>query len=282
VSGSHRARRGIDRFISCRAADARHRYRLVGSCADERGSALYADRVAVPSSDHERRLRLPSWPWLLLGALGLVATAWIVSGIADRVANINLEAIPYPYVVVASFVVFDAIIPILPSESLLNTGAILATGDDSPIQIWRLIVAGSVGAVVGDTLLYWISRTVLRRFMADRVEQAQGNKKIADALGVLEGEAPLLIVGGRFVPGVRFVVGATMGLARYPFPQFLLWDAIGGTLWASFACLSSALVATAIGGQPLVSIIVSALITTALLGFLYRRLKRSTEAPEAG
>ncbi len=233
------------------------------------------------ASGRSTRFRLPSWPWLLLGALGVVAAAWIVSGIADRVADINLEAIEHPYLVVASFVVFDAVIPIFPSESLLNTGSILATGDDSTIEIWRLIVAGAVGAVIGDTVLYWISRTVLRGFMSDRVAQAQRNEQVADALLVMQDEAPVLIVGGRFVPGVRFVVGATMGLSRYPYPRFLLWDVIGGVAWASFACLSSAIISTAIGGQPVVSIIASALITTALLGVLYRRLKLSMEARHA-
>jgi membrane protein DedA with SNARE-associated domain len=218
---------------------------------------------------------------MLLGALGVVAVAWIASGIAHWVAGIDLDSIEHPYAVVAAFVVFDAVVPIFPSESLLNTGSILATGDDSTIEIWRLIVAGSVGAVVGDTLLYWISRTFLRSFMSDRVAQAQRNEQVADALSVMQGEAPILIVGGRFVPGVRFVVGAMMGLSRYPYPRFLLWDVIGGIAWASFACLSSAVIATAIGGQPLVSIVASALITTALLGFLYRRLKQSMEARRA-
>jgi membrane protein DedA with SNARE-associated domain len=69
-----------------------------------------------------------------------------------------------------------------------------------------------------------------------------------------------------------------MGLTRYPYPRFLLWDAIGGIAWASFACISSAVISTAIGDQPLVSIVVSLVITSALLGFLYQRLRRDWEA----
>ncbi len=227
------------------------------------------------------RRRLPPWPWLLLGALGLVAVAWIASGIADRVSDIDLAAVAHPYLVVGGFVAFDALIPILPSESLLNAGSILATEDGSQLEIWKLIVAGSVGAVVGDSLLYWISRTALRSTMEKRVAQAQNNKQVADALSVLQGVAPLFIVGGRFVPGVRFVVGASMGLSRYPYAQFLLWDTVGAVAWASFACVSSALVATALGGQPVLSIVVSAVITTALLAVMYRRVKQSMTADVA-
>jgi membrane-associated protein len=83
---------------------------------------------------------------------------------------------------------------------------------------------------------------------------------------------------GRFVPGVRFVVGATMGLTRYPYPRFLLWDAIGGTIWATYTCVFSYLVASAIDDKPVVSIIVSVIVTTALLGLLYKPLKRNWEA----
>lgn len=227
------------------------------------------------------RLRVPSARTVVVAAFAIVAGTWIASAIADAVADIDLEAIDRPYLVVAAFVVFDAVIPIFPSESLLNTGSILATQDGSEIEIWLLIVAGSVGAVVGDTLLYWISRTVLRDFMSQRVEQAQRNEQVADAFSVLQSEAPVLITCGRFVPGVRFVVGATMGITRYPFPRFLLWDVIGGVAWASFACLSSAIVSTAIGGQPVLSIVVSAVITTALLGLLYRRLSASMRARQA-
>ncbi len=37
----------------------------------------------------------------------------------------------------------------------------------------------------------------------------------------------MLIVFGRFVPGVRFVVGATMCVTRFPYHRFVLWNVIG-------------------------------------------------------
>jgi membrane-associated protein len=224
-----------------------------------------------------RRWKIPRLRWIIAGGLAAVGIAWLVSAISGAVAGIDLDTIDHPYAIVFMFVSFDAVVPIFPSESLLNTGSILATQDGSTIQIWKLIVAGSAGAIIGDTVLYWISRTVLRNFMSKRVTQAEQNQKVADTLAMLQHQAPTLIVFGRFVPGVRFVVGATMGLTRYPYPRFLLWNTIGGIAWASFACISSALISTAIGDQPLISIIASIIITTALLGFLYQRAKRDWE-----
>lgn len=227
-----------------------------------------------------RRLRMPSPAWIVAGVLGVVVVVWLVPGIANVVSDIDLARIEHPYAIIFMFVTFDAVVPIFPSESLLNTGSVLATQEGSNIEIWRLIVAGSAGAIVGDSLLYWISRTVLRNFMSDRVEQAERNEKVAETFAMLKDQAPMLIVFGRFVPGVRFAVGATMGLTRYPYPRFLLWDAIGGIAWASFACLSSAFISTAIGDQPLLSMTASIIITTAILGLLYKRMKRDWEASQ--
>lgn len=230
------------------------------------------------SPSTERTRRLPRFPILLGGALGLLATLWIAPTVATAVSGIDLDEVDNLYLLIGAFVVFDAIIPIFPSESLLTTASNLAAQTGSDIELWRLIVAGSVGAIIGDSLLYWLSRTVLRRFMADKVERAQRNTKVARSLEVLSQNAPTLIVFGRFVPGLRFMLGATMGLTRYPYPKFLLWDAIGGTFWATYTCVFSYLVASVIQEKPLLSIAVSVVVTTALLGLLYGPIKRNWEA----
>jgi membrane-associated protein len=218
---------------------------------------------------------MPRFRTILLAALLVLAGMWLAPMIAAFVADLDVEGLDHPYLWIFGFVVFDAVIPIFPSESLLTTGSNLAAQDGSTISLWSLVLAGSLGAVVGDSLLYWLSRTVLRRSMAKRVEQAQSNEKVARSLEVVNRSAPTLIVFGRFVPGVRFVLGATMGLTRYPYPRFLLWDSIGGTFWAMYTCVFSYLVASVIQDKPVVSIAISVVVTTAILALLYRPLKRS-------
>ena len=228
----------------------------------------------VAVNEPETRWRhFPRFRWILLGGLIGLALLWLAPTITALLADIDVGALAHPYLVIFAFVVFDAIIPIFPSESLLPTASNLAAQSGSSIELWRLIVAGALGAIVGDSLLYWLSRTVLRRFMTDQVAKAEANPKAARALQVLSGTAPMLITFGRFVPGLRFIVGATMGLTRYPYPRFLLWDAIGGTLWAAYTCIFSYLVASVIDDKPLLSIAVSVVVTTALLALLYKPLK---------
>ena len=225
-----------------------------------------------------RQLRFPRFRVLLLIALGLLALFWIAPIIAALVSDINVDQMAHPYAVIFGFVVLDAVIPIFPSESLLTTGSNLAAQTGSNIELWRLIVAGSLGAIIGDSLLYWLSRTVLRRSMSKQVEKAQQNEKVARSMEVMSHTAPLLIVFGRFVPGLRFMVGATMGLTKFNYPKFLLWDSIGGILWASYTCIFSYAVASVIQDKPFISIVVSVIVTTGLLALLYKPLKNNWDA----
>jgi membrane protein DedA with SNARE-associated domain len=206
---------------------------------------------------------------------------WIAPIIAAIVTNIDFDEIAHPYAIIFGFVVLDAVIPIFPSESLLTTASNLAAQPGSDIELWRLIVAGSLGAIIGDSLLYWLSRSVLRRSMSRQVAKAEENPKIARSMEVMSRTAPLLIVFGRFVPGLRFMVGATMGLTKFSYPRFLLYDSIGGILWASYTCIFSYAVATVIQDKPLISILVSVLVTTGLLALLYKPLKKNWEATES-
>lgn len=206
---------------------------------------------------------------------------WLSPIIASYVADLDLPGVAHLYFVIFCFVVFDAVIPIFPSESLLTTASNLAAQEHSNIVIWKLVVAGSLGAIIGDSLLYWLSRTLLRRYIADKVEKAQRNEKVARSMAVFSRTAPTLIVFGRFVPGLRFMVNATMGLTKYRYPNFLLLSALGGTLWASYTCIFSYLIASVINDMPLLSIAVSVVVTTACLGLLYKPLKRSWDETES-
>jgi membrane-associated protein len=229
------------------------------------------DSVARPP----RWKQFVTFKWILVALLAILGILWLAPIISSLAGSIDLAGFEYPHLWVFGFVVLDAIIPIFPSESLLTTGANLAAQDGSPLVLWRLMLAGALGATLGDSILYWLSRTVLREFMSRRVDQAAENPKVATAIDVLHTNAPLIIAVGRFVPGVRFVVAATMGLTAYKYPRFLLWSAIGGTAWASFTCVFSYAIASIVDDKPVVSILLSVVVTTGLLALLYKPLKKS-------
>jgi hypothetical protein len=141
------------------------------------GSSEADDATSPPRPPLSRWRHFPRCPWILLAGLIGLAILWLAPTIAAFVADIDLESLERLGLVIFGFVVFDAVIPIFPSESLLTTASNLAAQSGSTIELWRVILAGALGAVVGDSLLYWLSRTVLRRSMANRVAKAVRTRK---------------------------------------------------------------------------------------------------------
>jgi membrane protein DedA with SNARE-associated domain len=168
-------------------------------------------------------------------------------------------------------VALDAVIPIFPGETTLNAASTVAANGEADILL--VIVAGGLGAIVGDSCLYWIARASSRR-VKPQLDRAQRNPRVATALDFLDHGAPVLLVFGRYVPGLRFVVNSTLGIEEYPYGKFLPWSALGGMGWSAYTCLLAYNVGSALGEYPVASILVSGLITTALIAAAYLTLKR--------
>jgi membrane protein DedA with SNARE-associated domain len=185
----------------------------------------------------------------------------------------------WAYVTVFLLVFADAICPVFPGETTLNAASTLAA--QGVLTLGLVMIAGALGAVIGDSSLYWIARRFGKRFQS-RVEAARQNPKVGAALQFLGDRTPVLLVAGRYVPGVRFAVNASLGLAEYPYPSFLLWSSIGGTLWSVYTCWLAYLVATSLANFPLASVVISGLITTTALAIIYVVVRRSrTNAAQA-
>src|SRR5262245_65813594 len=166
----------------------------------------------------------------------------------------------------------DAICPILPGETTLNTASTLAAQDVLDLGI--VMLAGAAGAVIGDSTLYWIARVGGKRFQP-RLDKPMHSEQVVAALDFIGSRAPLLLVVGRYCPGLRFVINATFGVSAYPYPTFLLWSAIGGIIWSVYTCGLAYLVGTALADFPLASVIISGVITTTALGVLFLIVRRS-------
>jgi membrane protein DedA with SNARE-associated domain len=210
--------------------------------------------------------------WILVGAsaaLLLVVAAAVVLSILDGDDTFGVledEAGFLPYFAIFGLVFGDAVVPILPGETTVNTAAVLAA--QGSLDITLVIVAATLGAIVGDSALYWIARTGPVR-LKERFEQAQDDPRVAKGVALLGRSAPLLISAGRFVPGLRFAVNVSMGLMEFPYPRFLLWSAIGGTIWGVYTSLLAYYVGTALAEFPLASIAVSGFVTTVLIAGVY-------------
>ena len=174
---------------------------------------MVAETGEGANAEHRRLLTRRSA--LIGGVVGIVAIAVVLNvvGSDDGLSLVDGSAPTHSYLGVFLLVFLDAIVPIFPGETTLNAAATAAA--QSTLALWPVIVAGALGAILGESALFWIARRSSRR-VAPQLDKARAKPRIEQALALMDSSAPLLIVGGRYVPGMRFVVNATMGLSDIP------------------------------------------------------------------
>jgi membrane-associated protein len=184
------------------------------------------------------------------------------------------------YLVVFLLIAGDAIIPVFPGETTLNSAATLASQDQ--LQLLWVIVAGALGAIVGDSTLFFLARRSAAR-VRPQLDRALKNERVAHAYAYMDRGAPLLLVFGRYVPGLRFVINTTMGLSDRPYRDFIPWSALGGVLWSTYTCVLAYWVGSKLDDFPMASVVISGAITTLLMAafFFAERRRNRRAAPTA-
>jgi membrane-associated protein len=217
--------------------------------------------------------------WLALLVLGIAAVVILVSiGGDDGFAQLDADNPTRCYLFVFFFVAADAVIPIFPGETTLNAASTFAA--DGDLQLWLVIVLGALAAIVGDSSLYWIARRSSAR-ITPQLARARKNTRVAAALDFLDRGAPVLLVFGRYVPGLRFVINASMGMNKYPYGKYLPWSALGGVLWSTYTCLLAYAVGSSLDNYPLASVYISGLITTVLMAVIFLMVRRRDKQQKA-
>jgi membrane protein DedA with SNARE-associated domain len=203
-----------------------------------------------------------------------VAAVWYAAT-SDGFDLVNVDEPWYSYLAVFGLVALDGVIPIFPGETTLNAASTAAA--QGALELTPVIVMGALGAIAGDSTLFWLARRWSARIQST-LDRARANNTVQQALEVMDSSAPVLILGGRYVPGMRFVVSATMGLSRMSYLRFLPWSVLGGALWSTYTCLLAYQIGLALGEFPLASVVISGLITTVVLTIILFALRRQRRA----
>ena len=155
---------------------------------------------------------------LILGGFGVLLLVIVAGQLLDQ-GDVSSGSPrcrrEWAYVMCLLFVWFDAVIPIFPGETTLSAASTIAAGGG--LTLGLVMVAGAIGAILGDTSLFWIARLNTAK-MQPHLDKALENPKVRVAWESLERSPGLLIVAGRYVPGMRFAVNASMGLSHIPIP----------------------------------------------------------------
>lgn len=160
-----------------------------------------------------------------------------------------LDAIPAWAVYVAVFLLpfLEASVLlgfVFPGETVLVFGGLLAARGG--VGVWWVLALGVAGAVLGDSVGYAVGRRYGARLQTSRLGLLVGEPRWRTTESFLHRRGPAAVFFGRFTALLRAMVPGAAGMARVPYPRFLLWNVLGGVLWATACVLGGWLVGAAV------------------------------------
>ncbi len=120
-------------------------------------------------------------------------------------------------------------VPFPASLTLVAAGSFAKQGE---MNLWPVLMAGSMAAILGDQIGYGLSRwagshlviRISRRFGgANKLKEAEALSKKWGGPGIFFSRWLVTQLG----PWINF----TSGIADYPWRRFILWDVLGEVLW---------------------------------------------------
>ncbi len=139
----------------------------------------------------------------------------------------------YGYWAVLFFVAIESTGIPFPGETMLLVAAIYA-GTTHRLSLPLVIAAAASGAILGDNLGYWIGHEggyrLLRRYgHYFRIDE----RKVKLGQYLFRKYGSKVVFFGRFIAILRTWAAFLAGTNRMPWPSFLLYNALGGIIWAT-------------------------------------------------
>jgi membrane protein DedA with SNARE-associated domain len=150
-------------------------------------------------------------------------------------ALIDLLSTPWSYIVVLGIAALDALVPIVPSETLAITGGVLAGLGE--LSLGTVIAAAAAGAFVGDSSEYLLGRRIGQPARERLFRGARPRRALAWAEEQLAERGPYLILVARFIPGGRTATTFTAGMVRFRAMVFFPMAAVAAVVWGCYTVL---------------------------------------------
>ena len=138
----------------------------------------------------------------------------------------------YGYFAVFCIVALESAGLPLPGETALVSAAIFA--GQGTLKIEGVIACAAIAAILGDNCGYWVGREfgfplLFRHGHLLRIDESK--LKVAQYLFLRHGGK--IVFFGRFVAILRTFAAFLSGVNRLPWGRFLLFNALGGIVWAT-------------------------------------------------
>lgn len=120
----------------------------------------------------------------------------------------------------------------LPGETVLIAAATYAATSGN-LNIWIVFAAATAGAIIGDNIGYWIGHKGgyrLARKYGPKIRLDERKLKVGRY--VFDRHGGKVVFFGRFVSVLRTFAAFLAGTVRMAWGRFLLYNALGGVVWA--------------------------------------------------
>lgn len=194
----------------------------------------------------------------------------------------------YGYLAVFALVALESAGVPMPGETALVSAAVLAGRGDLHISL--VIACAAAAAIAGDNAGYWVGREfgfplVYRYGSYIRVDE--GRLKVAQYLFQRHGGK--IVFFGRFVAVLRAFAAFLAGVNHLPWPRFLMFNALGGVIWATIFGLGGYLLGQAfehyarpVGVAALIAAVIGALAASRFIAHHEKLLRAEAEAALPG
>lgn len=141
----------------------------------------------------------------------------------------------FGYLGIVSLITIENLFPPIPSEVILTFGGFATT--ISNITVIGVIIASTVGSVIGAVILYLLGRVLsvakLEKFSESKFGKILGLEKadIEKSVNWFDSKGKYAVLFGRFIPIIRSLVSVPAGMAKMAMLPFLILTTIGSLIW---------------------------------------------------
>jgi len=150
--------------------------------------------------------------------------------------NMNYYTITLLMTIESSFIPF-------PSEVVIPPAAYVASKEGSELNIWLVIVFGTIGALFGAIINYflalWLGRPLLHKLADSKFGKLLllSSAKVQKAEDYFQTHGKTSTFVGRLLPGIRQLISIPAGLAKMNLLTFTFFTALGATIWNGILAL---------------------------------------------
>lgn len=135
---------------------------------------------------------------------------------------------------VALLMALENVFPPIPSELIMGLAGIEAGKGN--LNLWMVLLAGTIGSVAGNYVWYWVGRKVgLERLdlFVDRWGRwlTLDRKEVKKFNRLFHRHGASTIFFARMVPTIRTLISLPAGIFRMSRRKFLLWTFAGAAVW---------------------------------------------------